>query len=314
MGAAGFTPGFHPLVVGGSGEGGSEAAGTLIAEADVVLRIGATWWPGEWLSGSARVVAIDVLAANIGAGVSPAFGVVGDAQAVLEQFLGLMWPISRPQWISRVTEVKKDWEARIEAEVQESVTGIAPARLMRALEKVVPENAIIALDTGEHTVWFNRIFRGKGQDVLISGVWRTMGFGLPAAAAAKVAYPDRPVVAVVGDGGLGMVLADFISLVKHRLPVVIVVVNNGSLALELHTMQQGGLYPAGALLQNPDFAGVANLCGGNGLRVSEADKIEEVLGQAIYTDKPTLVEVSVANIMIPTVPARAAGVDARPKP
>jgi thiamine pyrophosphate-dependent acetolactate synthase large subunit-like protein len=68
------------------------------------------------------------------------------------------------------------------------------------------------------------------------------------------------------------------------------------------------------LLQNPDFAGVANLCGGNGLRVSEADKIEEVLGQAIYTDKPTLVEVSVANIMIPTVPARAAGVDARPKP
>lgn len=301
MAAAGFTPGFHPLSVGGAGEGGSEAAGILTAEADCILRIGATWWPGEWLPGRARVVAVDVLPQNVGAGIEPTFGVVGDARTVLQQMLTALWPTSRPVWQAHIDDVRNAWNTRIEHEVQAETTGIAPARLMRTLETVVPEDAIICVDVGEHTLWFNRVFRGRGQEVLVSGTWRTMGFGLPAAAAAKAAYAHKPVVALVGDGGLGMVLAEFTSLVKHGLPVAVVVVNNRSLAFEQHRMETAHLQPVGASLHNPDFAAVARLCGGAGYRITRPEDLEGALRESMWLGLPALVDVVTADVAIPTV-------------
>src|SRR5690606_2063888 len=101
--------------------------------------------------------------------------------------------------------------------------------IVAALQEATPADAIIALDVGEHVLWFGRHYRGNGrQDVLLSGFWRTMGFGVPAAIAAKLAAPTRAVAALVGDGGLGMVLGELLTAVRLQTPVVTVVVNNSS--------------------------------------------------------------------------------------
>jgi pyruvate dehydrogenase (quinone)/pyruvate oxidase len=305
LGAAGFTPGFHSQVVGGIGAGGSEAATTLIEESDCMLRIGATWWPEKSAPSFARVVSINMEPAHVAIGIEPMFGVVGDAGAVLKRFIPSMSTGNRQTWSRRVAEVKQVWDACIEQETQvEAAAGVTPARLMRTIEAVAPANAIITLDVGEHTLWFNRVFRGKGQDLVFSGKWRTMGFGLPAAAAAKTAYPARPVLAIVGDGGLGMMLGEFVSLVNHSLPVVIIVVNNASLALEKHRMECMGMSPAGTLLKNPDFAGIAKLCGGAGYRVKHHGDLAAVLSECMALDVPAIIDITMADTMIPTVPAQ----------
>ena len=115
-------------------------------------------------------------------------------------------------------------------------------------------NAIVALDVGDHTVWFNRIFSGTNQTVLVSGNWRSTGFGLPAAIAAKVAAPGRQVIALVGDGGMAQSLAEFSTAVRYRLPIIVVVVNNGYLTMEKDRMQQR-VWPIKPPLTSPDFAG-----------------------------------------------------------
>ena len=138
---------------------------------------------------------------------------------------------------------------------------------------------------------FNRLFKGTGQTILLSGKWRTLGFGLPAALAAKINCPGRPVVALVGDGGFTMTMADFLSAVKHNLPITIIVANNKYYAMEKNKMTAQGLTPFGTQLHNPDFKMFAESCGGIGFVVDDAKDLEAILVKALESNKPCIVDV-----------------------
>src|SRR5690606_41916343 len=110
---------------------------------------------------------------------------------------------------------------------------VHPAIIIEALHRHIPADAIISMDVGDHVLWFIRYFRGTGrQHILISGYWRSMGCGLPFALASSLVQPHRASVAIVGDGGLSMSLAELITAVRHRLPVVSGVFNNRSRAMQ----------------------------------------------------------------------------------
>jgi len=295
LGAKGMLPGAHPLVLGGVGAGGSEAAHRALRECDLVLVVGSTWWPPTHMPAGVPVVQIDRCPANIGAKTAVAFGLPGDCREILPGLTPLPrcsdWEVSLRRW-------KAEWEAAQDAEAGDGAAGgpVPPARLIRTLESALPPEAIVTLDTGDHLLWFNRHFRGSGQQqVLFSGTWRTMGYGLPAASAAAMARPGAAVAALVGDGGLTMQLGELTVPARQNLNLTVVVARNGSLALEQFKAESEGLQPFGHTLNNPDFAAVARAFGWQAWRVENPQDLESALKQAVAHPGPALVDVNTVN-------------------
>ncbi|NLY88421.1 MAG: thiamine pyrophosphate-binding protein [Firmicutes bacterium] len=299
MPAKGRLPGEHPLVMGGLGEGGSEASTAMLNEADTIFMIGATWWPEPYLPFPGRVVQLDILPENIGRNTPVTYGLVGRVEEVLPVIGEGLKPRERPAWYGRLTQLKSDWSKRLAGEKTAAGRPVPPARLVDALERVMANDAVVALDVGDHTVWFNRIFSGTNQTVLVSGNWRSTGFGLPAAIGAQVTAPGRQVIALVGDGGMAQSLAEFSTAVRYRLPVIVVVANNGYLAMEKDRMQLADMAYEVTSLTNPDFAKFAEICGGIGYRVEDSDELDRVLQEAVQCGEPAVVDVLTAAPVFP---------------
>ncbi|MGE5598107.1 MAG: thiamine pyrophosphate-binding protein [Bacteroidota bacterium] len=301
MPAKGVVPGEHPLVVGGLGEGGSEAATDLLKEADILLVLGATWWPPAYVPRQIKIVQIDANPASIGRRAPVYYGYVGKIGDVMAKLSAKVEPQVRGAWFGRIEEARRHWRARVAAEAERVSEPLAPQQVVRSLEKAVAPDAVIALDVGDHTLWFNRVFTGANQEVIASGTWRSMGFGLPAAIQAKLNNPARQVVALVGDGGLNMALPEFTTAVQYGVPVKVVVFNNGCLAMERNRMLAGNLKTEGTHLTNPDFAAYAEACGGHGYRVARPQELGEVLQKAMADETPCIVDVPVDPAIVPTV-------------
>lgn len=299
MPAKGMLPGEHPLVMGGLGEGGSEASTAMLQEADLILLVGATWWPKEYMPSFTRIIQLDTVPGNIGRQMPVEFGVIGDLSDLIPQIVGGIMVKEKISWVERLRDLRNQWLRKINPEMVATGSPVAPGYLVKAMEQVVADDAIITLDVGDHTVWFNRIFNGTRQDVLISGTWRTMGFGLPAAISAKLAQPERQVVALVGDGCLAQTMGEFLTAVRYQLPITVVVVNNGYLAMEKGRMEVKQMDPAVTAVTNPDFARFAQICGGVGFRVEWAEDLAETLSQAILSNQPAIVDVLTAPVIFP---------------
>lgn len=299
--ARGLVSGDHPLVMGGLGEGGSEASTRMLLAADLLLIVGATWWPELYLPQGIRIVQIDLVPGNIGGKIPVDHGVVGDLAELLPFYLDRLEKKDRALWQGELEGYKQAWTDEINPESTAGGAPAPPAGIMKALGETVEKQAIICLDVGDHTVWFNRHFSGSGQEVLVSGSWRSMGFGLPAALGAQLSAPGRQVVAIVGDGGLAQSLADFATAVRYHLPIKVIVVRNEYLAMEKGRMQLLGIDEQSTSLTLPDFAEFARLCGGKGFQVASAGQLAGVLAEALREKGPVIVEIKTAATISPGV-------------
>jgi len=289
----------HPLYVGGLGHAGSPAAASLLSQADLCLVAGANWWPQKHVPKHTNIIQIAQDPADLGATTPISYGVVGDTTSVVQYILNQASFSSHQEWINTIQMETANWLNQLEQEVNAIDSPLHPAAVVRAVQNVVGDDSITCLDTGDHTVWFGRAFRPTRQRVLVSGKWRSMGFGLPAALAAKINYPDQNVLALVGDGGFAMNMGDFVTAVKYRLPITVVVMNNHCLAMEKHKMLADGLTPKGTSLINPDFAAFAECCGGRGFRVDHGDQLHNSLQAAVSNELPAIVDVQVSDLAVP---------------
>ncbi|GAX90844.1 pyruvate oxidase [Effusibacillus lacus] len=301
LGAKGMIPETSPHVLGGIGQGGNPYAADLFKQSDVVLLVGDTWWPEGYVPKDARIVQIDYMQQEIGRGDIPVeLGIVGESQTVVPLLAeALQGRKVNQEWLQQCRDVKTRWEKQNQEEGQTGGTPIHPSTVCRVIEQCVAPDAIVTIDTGDVTVWMNRNFRPQNQRMLFSGDWRTMGYGWPAALAAKLAEPHKQVVACVGDGGIEMVMADLLTAVRYELPITLIVFNNGSLQMEADKMQAGGYLPEGVQLTNPDFVKLAEACGWEGHQVDTKDKLETTLRQALKSNKPVLIDVKTAAVMHP---------------
>lgn len=299
LAAKGTIPYDHPLYIGGIGEGGNETSRDLLQQSDCILVIGANWWPEGYVPRDTNVIQIDVSPSHIEAHPEVVCGLVGDAAQIIPLFVQQVARDKRHDWQRSLREAKAEIHTTLNQERTSDATPISPSRLIAALDETVHPDAIIAIDTGDHTVWFNRVFRAKRQHVLFSGKWRTMGFGLPAALAAKIASPDKQVIAFVGDGCMAMSMMEIATAVQYEIPIVIVVVNNGSLAMEKNSMIAAGMPPFGVTLTNPDFAQMAAAFGAKGIRVETADDLKPALKTAYEANVPVVVDVLSSDEMPP---------------
>ncbi len=299
LGAKGIVPYDHPLYVGGIGEGGSEESAGILKESDCVVVIGANWWPTKFVPKNTKVINIDVSAANIELHPNVAYGIVGDAANVLPHILHQLHEHVRKEWKDKIQQAKSKIDSQLDKERSNSSTPIAPQRLIAAIDETATDDAIIVSDTGDHTVWFNRVFRAKRHYPLFSGKWRTMGFGLPAAISAKIQYPDKQVVALVGDGGFTMTMMELSTALHYDIPITVVVVNNESFGKEESSMKAKGMDTFGVKLTNPNFAQLAKSFGAEGIRVEQVKDLVPALKEAYGNKKLTIVEVMTSTNLPP---------------
>ncbi|NLK00336.1 MAG: thiamine pyrophosphate-binding protein [Clostridia bacterium] len=289
----------HPLYIGGLGHAGSPASTKILNQSDLCLIIGANWWPKNYVPQGIDTVKIDKNPSNLNVGPKYTYGIAGDCGEILSAIIQGVDPKNNKKWQDMIKGEINSWLGVLEKEVNENTFPVHPAAVIKSLEKNLPTDALICLDTGDSTAWFGRVFRPANQRAIISGKWRTMGFALPAAIAAKIHSPNSPVVAIAGDGGFTMTFAEFITAIKYELPIVVVVLNNGCLAMEKNRMLMENLQPLGTDLLNPDFAGFANICGGVGIKVDNVEQLDKALTEGLKSQKPVVIDVNTSAIEVP---------------
>jgi len=163
---------------------------------------------------------------------------------------------------------------------------------MKVLNEKIAGDAVISLDVGENCWWFGRNFQmKKTQKMVMSGYLASMGFGLPGALAAALAYPNRQIICIAGDGGFSMVMGDFLTALKYQMPVKIFVLNNQSLGMIQQEQKVEGYQSWQTELYNYNFADFAEHSGGNGIKVTEPDKLEAAVDKALSIKKPVIVDI-----------------------
>lgn len=300
LGGKGLIEDSAPHMLQGIGEGGNPHASELFKESDVVLLAGTTWWPEGHVPTDARVIHIDLYFNQIEKNIPVELGIAGTTEEVLPLLNEHLEDFSpSADWVAKCQDAKEKWARQNEEEGSTEGYPVHPSRIIRALDRTVAPDAILALDTGDNTVWTNRNFRQTNQTTVFSGYWRTMGFGLPAAMTAKLIHPDKQVVAIVGDGGLQMVLADLTTAIRYGLDITVVVLNNESLQMEKDKIDVMGTKDIGTDLTNPDFPKLAEACGWKGFLPESDAELESVLEEALNTGGPSLVDIKTAQVFFP---------------
>jgi pyruvate dehydrogenase (quinone) len=302
-----------PFCTGSIGLLGTKASWDLMQGCDTLLMVGSGFPYAEFLPpvGQARGVQIDIDPGMLGLRYPMEVNLIGDAAATLQALLPLLQPKADRAWRDRIeAAVASSWdEARSMAMTK--ADPINPQRVAHELSQRLPENAIVTADSGTSTVWYARNLRfRRGMMGSVSGTLATMGCAVPYAIAAKFAYPDRPVVALVGDGAMQMNgLNELITIAKYRgrwtdPRLVIMVVNNHDLAyVSWEERIQAGdpKWEASQVLPDVAYADFAQLIGLGGLRVEDPEQVGAAWDRALAADRPFVLDM-VTDPSVPPLP------------
>ncbi len=287
-------PDRDPYTTGGIGLLGTAPSQDAIQECDTLIIAGSSFPYLDFYPkpGKARAVQIDVSPTRIGLRYPAEVGLVGDCATVLRALLPLINKKSDQSFIETCQKRMKSWNELIEETGRRTDLPMKPQAVTYYLNKLLAPDAIVSADSGTIATWAARYIDIRDRmKFSLSGSLATMANGLPYSIGAAVAYPNRQVVCIVGDGGLTMLMGELATLVKYRLNVKVVVVKNNTLGqIKWEQMVFEGNPQYGVDLQPIDFAGVAMNCGAAGFTIESPDQAEEVLRQALAHDGPAVVQ------------------------
>lgn len=285
-------PESHPLSLGGIGNLGVKPSVHAMGHADLLLLIGTNFPYVEFLPKHIRTVQIDIDPAQIGKRVPVDCGIVGDTGEVLDALLPQIEQKTDDAFLKDAQSRMQAWRDEMVRDASKTEGAIHPGRLAWLVGEAAPPETVFVCDTGEVTAWTARYTQIKpGQRFTVSGILATMAFSQGAAIGAKFAYPERPVVVMTGDGGFSMLMTDFSTAVKYKLPMLIVVFNNRKLGLIEVEQEVRGLPNYETDLHNPNFAAFANICGGDGERVSDPALLPEAIARGLKSPVPFVLDV-----------------------
>lgn len=320
MGLGGF-PSAHPLSLGMLGMHGTFAANMAVAESDLLIAVGvrfddrvtgklATFAP------SARVIHIDIDPANVGKNRAPDLSLIADARETLNALHHEVESSGsekiaqsirqRTVWWKKL----RSWQRQQPIQFSGSRDHIKPQHVIRELHRLTNGEAIIATDVGQHQMWAAQFYPfSRERQWITSGGLGAMGFGVPAAIGAQLAFRDRLVLAIVGDGGFQMTSQELATAVQYDLPVKIVIMNNGYLGMvrQWQEMFHDRAYSEVDLSVAPDFVGLATAYGALGVRATRPDELSDVLKAGLGHKGVAVIEVVVSREenVFPIVPAGA---------
>ena len=281
----------EPLYVGCHGSIGSTAASELVKKSDLMIVVGSSF-SGLTLLPEKRTVQIDIDPMMIAKKYPVVAGLVGNASNLIPLLRQRVKERGDEDYRDEISKLKQEWLKMIESEADPKKKPIRPPYIMKVLNEKLAPDAVISLDVGENCWWFGRNFQmKKTQKMVMSGLLGSMGFGLPGAMAASLAYPDRQVVAIVGDGGFSMVMADFMTVMKYEMPIKVFVLNNGELGMIMQEQKVEGYPNWQTELYNCDFAKYAESCGGAGFKVTDPKELPGIVDEALSEKKAVVVDI-----------------------
>ena len=313
----GCIPMAHPLSLGFIGRNGTFPANQAGRHADLVLAVGArfddrsssSWIPGySWNFPSTKLIHVDIDGDEIGRNYVPDLGIIADAGSFLRQMLGATETIlgsvpERRSWLADLEGWRQEWNDFIKPNFELKTSPLRPEQVVADTRAVLPDNAIISLDSGVHHNWFMQFWEAREpQTMLNSWGFSAMGFGVSGILGAKLAAPDRPCVAICGDGGFTMTPHVLCTAIEYNIPCTWVVWNNFAWSA-IRDIQYGmfggreigtGFYRGdNQEPYNPDFAAIARACGVHGMTVTKSNDFKDALEQAVASGKPALIDVHV---------------------
>jgi len=319
MGMASF-PSRHPLSLGMLGMHGTYYANMAVTNSDVLVALGARF--DDRVTGKistfaphAKIIHVDVDPTSIKKNVRVDLPIVGDLRDILQKMNKMLAELKDE--VAQENEALKPWLQEVAAwrkdhpmSYKQSKTEIKPQFVIEKLRELSNDDAIVTTEVGQHQMWTAQFFDfTQPRTFLSSGGLGTMGYGLPAALGAQVAFPERQVIDISGDGSFQMNSQELATLVQYRLPVKIAILNNNFLGMVRQWQQLffDKRYSQTCMELPIDFTKLAEAYGATGLRATKPEEVEEIIKKAFATPGPVIMEFKVSreeNVM-PMVPAGA---------
>jgi pyruvate dehydrogenase (quinone) len=300
-------PDDSPYTTGTIGLLGTRPSQEALEECDTLLMVGTSFPYIEFLPkpGQARGVQIELDPMRIGLRYPVEVGLVGDSARTLAALLPRLSRKSERGFLETAQKRMKDWRELMHNRATRTELPMKPQVLASELGRRLSSDAIVACDSGTIATWWARhIPARRGQMHSLSGNLATMAAGLPYAIAAQIAYPDRQVVAFVGDGGFSMLMAEMATCVKYALPVKVVIVKNDTLGqIKWEQIVFLGNPEYGCELQPIDFAMMARSCGAAGFTIENPADCGRLIEEALATPGPVVVQ-GVVDPFEPPMPAK----------
>ena len=290
----GVLPDASPFTTGGIGLLGTRPSQEALEECDTLLMVGTSFPYIEFFPkpDQARAIQIDIDPLRIGLRYPVEVGLVGDSRRTLELLLPLLRRTADRGFLEQAQSGMRDWRALLNEQGTRSEVPMKPQVVAHELNRLLSSDAILTCDSGTIATWAARHIDVRGQQQFsLSGNLATMANGFPYAVAAQIAFPDRQVVAFVGDGGFSMLMAELSTCVKYRLPVKVVIVKNNTLGqIKWEQMVFLGNPEFGVELEPIDHVKFAEACGATGFSIQDPAQCAQVLEQALRTPGPVIIE------------------------
>ena len=311
MGGGGFS-GSHPLTTGMIGMHGSRASNTACDECDLLIAVGCRFSdrvalnPATFAS-QAKIVHIDVDRAEIDKNVLTDHHIIGSARRVLAMLNAKLPQYSHSEWKAHILPLRTPSQA-------EESDHLTPQQVLETIRVQMPPDAVVATDVGQHQMWAIKYlhFQYPGQ-MLTSGGFGTMGFGLGAAIGAQMGNPDKRVFHITGDGCFRMNCHELATVQYYNLPIITVLFNNGTLGMvrQWQSLIYKKRYSQTTLDRGPDFVKLAEAYGIQGFRVQSREEMDEALSRALSSGKAAVIDcaLDIDEMVSPMVAAGSAITD-----
>ncbi|NID12146.1 thiamine pyrophosphate-dependent enzyme [Fibrivirga algicola] len=287
-------PDGHPFTTGGVGLLGTAPSQDAMEECDTLIMIGTRFPYLEYYPkpSQARTVQIDLDASHIGLRTPVEVGLLGDSRSTLQALLPLLDRKTDRSFLETAQERMGHWSELMQQRGTQDTLPMKPQVIPHTVSPLLADNAIVTCDCGNNTTWVARHIQLRGEmQFSTSGLLATMASGLPYAIAASVAFPDRQVVALVGDGGFTMLMGEMATAVKYKLPIKVFIFHNnayGQIKWEQIVMEGNPEY--GVDIQPIDFAMHARACGATGFTIDNPADADRIVREAMAHDGPVVVD------------------------
>ena len=288
----------HPWFAGQAGPRGNRVASRLTKEADVLVVLGArlgfnsTFHSNDYVGAETRIAHVDIDGSAVGRYFPAEIAVQADARLTAQALTNAVAKPDAGDWRAAFRADMDSLAAERAEEAQIATLPMHPRRALAEIREALPEDAIVTLDTGNTCLQAaDRLAHYAPLSLITPLDFGLVGFGLTAAIGAKAATPDRPVVAVMGDGAIGYTMIEIQTAISHNLPITVVVLDNQAWGAEKAYQEEfyGGRL-LGAEIQSPRFDKFAELCGGQGIWVDGPGELGPALQRAMSSNQTTIIQ------------------------
>ena len=309
MMAIGCIPDTEPLSLGMIGMHGTKTSNLGVSECDLLVALGArfsdrvTGNPKKFAE-NARIIQLDVDAAEINKNIRVDASLVGDLKKTLTELNACLSKQEHPEWMAHITELKEKYPLKYDDE------NLSCPYIMQEIDRVTNGEAIITTDVGQHQMWAAQYYHyTKPRTFLSSGGLGTMGYGLGACIGAQIGQPDKVCINIAGDGCFRMNMNELATASRYNIPIIQVVINNQVLGMvrQWQTLFYGKRYSQTVLKDKVDFCKVAEGLGCTAIRVTKKEEVAPAIEKAIALKAPVMIECMIPedDKVFPMVPAGA---------